>query len=384
MFTKAWVCQFYKNVIDPVTGEKKRVPRSPNWKVQWYDPITGKRRTESCGPRKRDAERRAREIEALIVSGQYTAKQVTTWDEFRKRFEEEVMALHSEGHREQMVVSLNKFEKLCKPDIMDRITTAMIDSFKAKRFAEKYLGEPVSPNTVNRDLGNLRIALRRARRWKLITEVPEFEMIRVPEERPNYVPVETFKTLYKACPDDAWRGMISLAYLAGLRREEVLTLRWSDLDLKGEPATVTVRATIAKARRADTIPIVPELAELLKRFKVPALRLHGDQGKRPRQAGSDGLVVPWADSKSAWYRDWHAILDKIGLERQDHFTFHDLRKSYGTNLAKHVEASVLQRLMRHKSISTTVKHYVDGAQHMASSIADLPTILPKTKKANGA
>ena len=39
-------------------------------------------------------------------------------------------------------------------------------------------------------------------------------------------------------------------------------------------------------------------------------------------------------------------------------TAHDLRRSFGTRWAKRVMPAVLQRLMRHAEIATTMKYYV--------------------------
>ena len=46
---------------------------------------------------------------------------------------------------------------------------------------------------------------------------------------------------------------------------------------------------------------------------------------------------------------------------------HDLRRSFGTRWAKRVMPAVLQRLMRHSQIATTMKHYVTMD---ADSVAD--------------
>ncbi|MBC8290618.1 MAG: site-specific integrase, partial [Planctomycetes bacterium] len=53
---------------------------------------------------------------------------------------------------------------------------------------------------------------------------------------------------------------------------------------------------------------------------------------------------------------------------QDKFaTAHDLRRSFGTRWSKRVKSAVLQKLMRHTDIKTTMDYYVDqDADDLAS------------------
>ena len=55
------------------------------------------------------------------------------------------------------------------------------------------------------------------------------------------------------------------------------------------------------------------------------------------------------------WRDFQAIRKKTGLPK---CSFHDLRKSYCTNLAGAVPLHVVQQLAGHSDIRTTRKHYV--------------------------
>jgi len=57
------------------------------------------------------------------------------------------------------------------------------------------------------------------------------------------------------------------AVLAGLRKSELGKLRWTDIDLK--QGSITVRN--GKAKRIDMIPIHPQLAEQLRRWRDEAM-----------------------------------------------------------------------------------------------------------------
>lgn len=87
------------------------------------------------------------------------------------------------------------------PGYMDAITTADIDRFVAKRKSDRQVGADgdLSPASINRDLRALKVALRKAKKWHLIAEVPDFEFLREPELDPYFIDDATFKALYDAC-----------------------------------------------------------------------------------------------------------------------------------------------------------------------------------------
>jgi integrase len=48
---------------------------------------------------------------------------------------------------------------------------------------------------------------------------------------------------------------------------------------------------------------------------------------------------------------------------------HDLRRSFGNKRAKRIMPAVLQRLMRHESIETAMRYYVDlGADELTEDL----------------
>ena len=49
-------------------------------------------------------------------------------------------------------------------------------------------------------------------------------------------------------------------------------------------------------------------------------------------------------------------------------TMHDLRKSYGTHMARRVTMPELQKLMGHASITTTAEFYIDVSADMSEQV----------------
>jgi len=70
---------------------------------------------------------------------------------------------------------------------------------------------------------------------------------------------------------------------------------------------------------------------------------------------------------ATWYDDRRKVVSAIGERagivgtagKEKYASAHDLRRSFGTRWAARVKPATLQLLMRHESVETTMKHYVD-------------------------
>ncbi|MBC7853341.1 MAG: tyrosine-type recombinase/integrase [Pirellulaceae bacterium] len=86
------------------------------------------------------------------------------------------------------------------------------------------------------------------------------------------------------CFDGEARARIyTLAYMTGLRRNEIGSLTKESFDLAAVPPTVTVQAGFSKHRRRDVIPLHPELVTLLEGWLAdyaPGEALFPKLGKR--------------------------------------------------------------------------------------------------------
>jgi len=122
---------------------------------------------------------------------------------------------------------------------------------------------------------------------------------------------------------------------AGLRRNEILTLDWSDIDFKQN--LIEVQSQHTKTQRGRNIP-------LTKRLKQELLSLPVEE--------RTGEIFPFKDFK----RSWKTALKIAGIEG---LTFHDLRRTFVTRLsAKGVPLALAGKIAGHSSLSTTQKHYV--------------------------
>jgi integrase len=141
------------------------------------------------------------------------------------------------------------------------------------------------------------------------------------------------------------------AALSGLRRGELLALRWDDVDF--EQSSIRVfegysanRVGTPKSRKSRTVPMVEEIARSLSDLKT-----------RGEHTAKDDLVFVSREGThvdgSALRRRYLAMLDAAGLRR---LRFHDLRHTFGL-LAINVASIVqVQAWMGHADIKTTMRY----------------------------
>ncbi len=352
----------------------RRKPDRDNLVLYYVDPLTGREVTRSAGTSdRREAERAAerweRELEEFgpIVT-------VTSWDEFREYFEDAHVASLSDRYAQSMCTALNQFEyAVGKPK-----TVGHIDSMAIARAVSIWRRSDLSPVTIANYVSHLRVALRWAHRQGLIRRLPEFPRVsrqgtngRHMRGRP--ITTDEFGRMLRAVrevrPDDwpQWVRFMRGLWYSGLRLSEGITLSWDappiriDLDT-GQYPRMVFDAEGHKARRDELVPITPDFARWLMRTP-PEDRT--------------GLVLPlW----SPRYKD-HPIHDRAEIGRVigaagrkagvmvgdgRYASAHDFRRSFGSRWASRVKPVVLKRLMRHASLETTLRYYVD---HDADEVA---------------
>lgn len=158
---------------------------------------------------------------------------------------------------------------------------------------------------------------------------------------------------------------ILLACDSGLRKGEILSLRWSDVDLEGR--RVRLRPEITKTET--------ERVEGLTKRTIDALR-EIEQFRLPEK---DAFIFVSALNKNLPMADlgrpWKKVLKLAGLED---VTFHDLRRTAATVLVRDLGLGVefAAKLLGHSEGSQiTLRHYVaadDAAiEHVVSRLDEL-------------
>jgi integrase len=157
----------------------------------------------------------------------------------------------------------------------------------------------------------------------------------------------------------------------GLRRKEVAALVWSDLHLGAVPSDfLTLRASTTKSKRADSLPIRHDIAQLLQDAR-------GD-------AEDSAKVFPFIPSMK-WHKRYLRLAGIPYLDDQGRqFDFHALRVQFITGLNRAgVPIRSAMALARHTDAKLTLKNYTDmGVFNLAGAVESLPsTITPSSPTA---
>jgi len=164
---------------------------------------------------------------------------------------------------------------------------------------------------------------------------------------------EEIMALIRAAADEQDAAIFLLAAFTGLRRGEIVALRWREVDFVNCAIRVSASYTDGvltrpKSGKVRSVPMAPEVAESLAKLN-----------QREDWTSEDDLVFPGLTGSfldaSALYRRFVAACERAGLRR---LRFHDLRHTFGTVMAANPRMDMrrLQEWMGHADISTTLRY----------------------------
>ncbi len=279
---------------------------------------------------------------------------------------------------------------------------------------EKWLGEPLStfnswrieswrrdrlktgtkPVTLNRQVDTLRSCLRKAVDWNVIEKHPlqGLKRLKVDDEgRVRFLSPEEEKRLRAALVKretdlrgardrfNDWRAarkkvalpkrpegyvdhvhpLVLLALNTGLRRGELFSLRWADIDT--DASILTVRAAAAKSGDSRRIPLNDEAQEVLKAWR------------KQNKPDDRDLVFPGADGARLTNinKSWATVCT---LAKVSNFRLHDCRHHFASRLVQlGVDLNVVRELMGHHDLKMTLRYGHLAPDNLKSAVAKLGT-----------
>jgi integrase len=325
-----------------------------NLMLQWIDPDTNQRKSKSAETHiPAIAETKRTELEYELNHGLHQEASRMSWEKFRELFEAEHVSGRRRTTQGNFADTLNLFERLCQPISIRSVSERTISRFVAamrKEPGRRKGTDGMMPSTIKVRLQFLHTALSWAVEQKLLTEMPRFPAVKVPKKDPQPVAPELFeRMLMKAENDPQMQAYLLCGWLAGLRLSEAFALEWEEtekvpyVDLARD--RIVLPAEFVKADKDQWLPLDAQL-----RAALEALPRHGRKVFR--------FVNKWNGNPLLVGGVAQRVIDlaaKAGVK----LTMKSLRRGFGCRYAAKVSAHVLQKLMRHANIKTTLDYYAN-------------------------
>lgn len=348
------------------------------------DPATGRRRQvlKQGFRTKREAERALDELLSTVHNGTMVSPSsvdlVVFLDDWlvsqRSRLKETTWASYE--------VAVTRIKQGIGRSKLQALTPLDVETFYARLAEAGIKGKPLAPKSIRNTHVVLRKALADAERLGLVSRNPA-AVARPPvarrEPRRTWSSEEV-KDFFAAVADDRLYSAYVLSATTGMRRGEVLGLRWSDLDLDaGQLAVVHTITTIGYTPVAST-PKTNRSRRVvyLDDQTIRVLREHRRRQREERMAAGPA----WQDDVDLVFRN-----ELGGLIHPDWFTrefarhvrvaglpeirLHDLRHTYATLALKAgVHPKIVSERLGHATVGVTLDLYSHVTPAIAREAAD--------------
>lgn len=216
--------------------------------------------------------------------------------------------------------------------LITAITAHNLERYKSKRRNQ------VKPATINRELSCIKHMFNKAVHFGFLrhNQLNTVKKFKEPPGRVRYLNDEEIAKVLDQCASYL-KPIVICALNTGMRKGEILSLKWQDVDLKNR--FLFVRK--AKNNETRTLPICEVLYETLKEIG-PQL---GNQ-----------YVFTHADGRPfrEIYYGFKAAVKRAGI---NDFRFHDLRHTCASRLAMQgLDIRVIQELLGQKTLAMTMRY----------------------------
>lgn len=246
---------------------------------------------------------------------------------------------------------------------LQKLTPQQVQSFLTKK-----LDEGLSPKYVREMLGVLRLALKNAVQWGYISR-NVCELVtrpRVPKHDIAPLTLEQAQRFRQHLQGHRFEVLITMAVVTGMRRGELLSLRWSDIDFQRN--VLQVLHTVDRFTGYGYVEGEPKSAAGVRSIRLPGFLMDMLKQHQLQQMARKSQAKTWEERdlvfpnlRGGYLHPNHlgeafrALLEQAGLPP---IRFHDLRHSAATILlSMGVNIKVIQEMLGHSDISITLRVY---------------------------
>lgn len=221
---------------------------------------------------------------------------------------------------------------------LSSITESILRKYLNHRIDE----DEITISTVNHTIKSVKILLNYAVKEGYLSENPLKNMrkYKIEKKPPRFLTKDEIKALFEASKDSHLYPMIACAIYTGMRKSELLRLKWTDIDLSKGVITVSV----SKSKNFRVVPIHNDLKSILSNKTVPF-------------------------NHDVMRNEFWRIQEKCKLKD---IGWHTFRHTFASHLVMNgVDLVTVGKLLGHSNISTTMiySHLTEG--HIYESIKKL-------------
>ncbi len=233
---------------------------------------------------------------------------------------------------------------------MSKINAGHIEKYKTKRIGQ------VSPATCNRELACLSAIFTMAKKSKLVESNPVTEVKKFQERKlqMQILSKEDAESLIEAASEPL-RAILTIVLNTGMRRGEILNLRWADIDF--DLHVISLWNT--KGGKTRKIPMNAYVEETLNRIK----RIESDYVFTSKRTGK-----PLCDVRKPFFE----ACDKAKIKG---LRFHDLRHTSATWMVMAgIDLVTVSEILGHSDIKMTLRYAHPTPQNRRRAVEALAAV----------
>jgi len=353
------------------------------------DPTSGKRKQQwvSVKGNKKDAEKRLSEMLHQIDTGSFMRPGKTTVADFLERWIED-------HQRNLSPRAAERYGRIVRTHLVPNFGNITLTQLKPEHLQKVYAAmqkQGLSPRTVRYHHAVMHVALKTALKWGLIVRNPA-DAVDPPKIHRNDMQTwdeQEINQFLEGAKETPYYTLFYTVLFTGMRRSELLGLKWSDVDLIQPQVSVSrslhqltdgsfvfTEPKSAKSRR--NIALTPSNALLLKEHQEKQ-RL--DRAMLGMGWSNDDLVFGTLDGKpripDTITKVWERLAAHAGVKV---IRFHDARHTHASLWLKlGIHPKIVQERLGHASIQMTLdtySHVAPGLQEAAALRFD-ELVVPK-------
>jgi integrase len=372
------------------TVRKRECKIGVSWQIDYYDPH-GKRIRLSFD-KKKDAEAELAKRVSLIAENRY----LDVKKDYKTTFGE-LLDKYIENYQQQTcfktwkVFCIDRFKwHFGEQTLVSNIRYVDLESYRNKlRQTLTKHGTIRRDGSVNREMSCLHHIFTKAVEWEMMEGSPfdkgKSLLLKENNKRLRFLTAEEIQKLLAECPRHL-RRIVECALHTGMRRGEILNLKWSYI----RNGHIYLPPEITKTGEARQIPLNDDLAVLFKdirkEFKgeyVFTYARNEDKLKGVEPVRKRKRPAPVAEAISGVKSAFKSALKRAGIED---FRFHDLRHTFASHMImKGASLKEVQEILGHKTINMTMRYAHLSQEHKKKAVNLLSglTAFDKTCDQNG-